>query len=146
LICKRSHPAFYLDWDKVGTRLYELYLQEIPFKIAPFSKLDVYPKSGLWDFSDCPKLVFDLQAVGACFLIGFGTRQPGCMSSIYKRSHSSTYKSSSFQKPKCSLWVFSDCPKLVFDLQAAVTCFLIRFGTRGPRCIKSINTISSKEL
>jgi hypothetical protein len=32
---------------------------------------------------------------------------------------------------ECSLWVFSNCPKLVFDWQVVATCFLIGYETRG---------------
>ena len=34
-------------------------------------------------------------------------------------------------KPRYILWVFSNCPKLVFYLQAAAIRFLIGFRTRG---------------
>jgi hypothetical protein len=44
-----------------------------------------------------PKLVLDFQTVTTCLLIGFGTKGPCHMNSIYKTSFSSTQNSSSFQ-------------------------------------------------
>jgi hypothetical protein len=90
----------------------------------------------LWGFCNCPDLVHDLQVVG------FGTIRPGSIKSSSKRSYSSTQHSSSSQffktscKPKCSLWVFSNFPKLVRDLQVVATCFLIGFGTIQPGFMK----------
>jgi hypothetical protein len=106
-----------------------------PPKKAQVFKTGCKPKCSLWVFSDCPKLIFDFQMAVACFLIIFGRRRGLVKWTLSTRDPVHPSKKAQVFKtgcrPKCSLWVFSDCPKLVFDFQVVVTCFLIIFGRRG---------------